>query len=64
MKQNVVVDNRTGAGGVIGADIVAKSAPDGYTVVLSTPAEIAILPHLQKMPYNAERDSHPYRSRC
>lgn len=59
MKQNVIVDNRPGAGGVIGADIVAKSAPDGYTLVLSTPAEIAILPHLQKMPYHAERDLVP-----
>jgi tripartite-type tricarboxylate transporter receptor subunit TctC len=59
MKQNVIVDNRPGAGGVIGADIAAKSPPDGYTLVLSTPAEIAILPHLQKMPYNAERDLAP-----
>ena len=59
MKQNVIVDNRPGAGGVIGADIVAKSPPDGYTLVLSTPAEIAILPHLKKIPYHAERDLAP-----
>lgn len=59
MKQNVIVDNRPGASGVIGADIVAKSPPDGYTLVLSTPAEIAILPHLQKLPYNPERDLAP-----
>jgi tripartite-type tricarboxylate transporter receptor subunit TctC len=59
LKQNVIVDNRPGAGGVIGADIVAKSPPDGYALVLSTPAEIAILPHLQKMPYSAERDLAP-----
>lgn len=59
MKQNVIVDNRPGAGGIIGADIVAKSPPDGYTVLLATPAEVAILPHLQKMPYSAERDLAP-----
>lgn len=58
-KQTIVVDNRTGAGGVIGADIVAKAPPDGYTLLLSSPAEIAILPHLQKLPYNVEKDFAP-----
>lgn len=59
MKQTIVVDNRTGAGGVIGADIVAKAPADGYTVLLASPAEIAVLPHLQKMPYSVERDLAP-----
>ena len=59
MKQNVVVENRPGAGGVIGADIVAKAAPDGYSVLIAVPAELVILPHLQKMPYNVERDLAP-----
>lgn len=58
-KQTVIVDNRAGAGGVIGADIVAKAPPDGYTVLLSSPAEIAILPHLQRMPYNPLKDFAP-----
>ena len=59
LKQPVVVENRTGAGGVIGAEFVAKAPPDGYTVLISTPAEIAILPHMQKMPYDALRDFAP-----
>jgi tripartite-type tricarboxylate transporter receptor subunit TctC len=59
LKQTVIVENRTGAGGVIGADLVAKASADGYTVLLATPAEIAILPHMQKMPYDALRDLAP-----
>lgn len=59
MKQNVLVDNRPGAGGVIGADVVAKAAPDGYTVLIAVPAEMTILPHLQKMPYDVPRDFAP-----
>jgi len=57
--QPVVVENRPGAGGAIGADIVAKSAADGYTVLLSSPAEIAVLPHLQKVPYSVDKDLAP-----
>ncbi len=59
LKQTVVVDNRTGGGGVIGADIVAKAPADGYTVLLATPAETAILPHLQKLPYDPLKDLAP-----
>lgn len=59
LKQTVVIENRPGAGGVIGADIVAKAAPDGYVVLLASPAEIAVLPHLQKMPYSVEKDFVP-----
>ena len=59
LKQTIIVDNRTGGGGVIGADLVAKAPPDGYTVLLATPAETAILPHMQKMPYNALKDFAP-----
>jgi tripartite-type tricarboxylate transporter receptor subunit TctC len=57
LKQTVLVENRAGAGGVIGADVVAKSPPDGYTLLLGTISSHAINPALQpKMPYNAISD--------
>jgi len=59
LKQQIVVDNRTGAGGTIGADVVAKAPADGYTVLLSSPAEIAVLPHLQRLPYDVRNDFAP-----
>ena len=50
--QQVVVDNRAGGGGVIGTDIVAKSAPDGHTLLLGTPGQLVLLPLLaDKLPY-------------
>src|SRR6266566_2767265 len=42
MKQTFVIENRTGASGMIGADAVAKSAPDGYTLLVASPAEVLI----------------------
>ena len=59
-KQTVVIDNRPGAGGNLGADIVAKAAPDGYTILLGTNGTHAINPSLYtKMPYDAIRDFAP-----
>jgi tripartite-type tricarboxylate transporter receptor subunit TctC len=56
----VVVDNRGGAGGVIGADIVAKAVPDGYTLLLGSPGPLTINPNLQpKMPYDTLKDFAP-----
>jgi len=58
--QPVVVENYPGAGGTIGTDFVAKSAPDGYTILVATTANLSISPHLYpKMPYNALRDFAP-----
>jgi len=58
--QSVVVENRTGAGGTIGTDYVAKSAPDGYTLLFAADASITIAPHLYaKLPYDPVRDFAP-----
>ena len=57
--KTAIVENRTGAGGAIAADFVAKSAPDGYTVYVGFHATQAILPHLQKLAYDAEKDFIP-----
>ena len=58
--QSVVVDNRPGAAGNIGADIVAKSAPDGYTLLMGTVGTHAINPGLYaKMPYDHVKDFVP-----
>jgi len=57
--QPVVVENRPGGNEVIGTDMVAKSAPDGYTLLVVAPAAIVVLPHMQKMPYVVEKDLAP-----
>ena len=58
--QQVVVDNKPGAGGTIGADIVAKAPADGYTILMSTSSTHSIGPALNpKMPYDAVRDFTP-----
>jgi len=58
--QSVVVENRAGAGGNIGADLVAKSAPDGYTIVMGALSTHAVNPSLYpKMPYDAVKDFAP-----
>ena len=57
--QQLVIDNRTGAGGLIGTDIAAKAAPDGYTLLASSTPHV-ILPHLHKsLPFDALGDFVP-----
>ena len=59
MHQPVVIDNRGGAGGTIGTAVVAKSAPDGYTLLL-VPTSHVINPSIYaKLPYDTERDFAP-----
>jgi tripartite-type tricarboxylate transporter receptor subunit TctC len=58
--QPVVVENRPGASGMIAAEAVAKANPDGYTMLLASPGEIAVNPHLYpKMTYDALHDLEP-----
>ena len=58
--QPVVIENRAGAGGNIGADVVAKSAPDGYTLLMATTGVMAINNALYKsMTYDAAKDFEP-----
>ena len=58
--QQVIVDNRPGAGGNIGSDLVAKAPPDGYTLLMGTVGTHAINPSLYaRMPYDAQKDFAP-----
>ena len=58
--QQVIVENRAGGNGNIGADAVAKAAPDGHTLLVATNAAIVINPHLyKKLPYDPLKDLAP-----
>jgi tripartite-type tricarboxylate transporter receptor subunit TctC len=61
LHQPVVIDNRSGAGGVVGTDIVAKAAPDGYTIALTSAGALAIAVSLSEIPvpYDVAKDFKP-----
>jgi tripartite-type tricarboxylate transporter receptor subunit TctC len=60
MGQQVIVDNRGGANGIIGMDTVARAAPDGYTLYMGTAGHISVNPVMySKLPFNVDRDFAP-----
>lgn len=59
MGQTWVLDNRAGAGGNLGADIVARANPDGYTTLVATNTLLTVNPSLYKMPFKVEQDLQP-----
>src|SRR6478609_4529313 len=59
IKQPVVIDNRGGQGGVLGTDAVAKAAPDGYTIAITSAGALAISPSMEKVAYETLKDLAP-----
>lgn len=59
LKQTVIIENRGGAGGTIGADYAARATPDGYTFLVTPNAVLTITPHLRKLRYDALVDLVP-----
>src|SRR3984957_5880991 len=59
LKQPVLIDNRSGQGGVLGTDTVAKAKPDGYTIAISSAGALAISPNMEKIAYDALKDLQP-----
>ena len=57
--QQLVIDNRGGAGGRIAAEMIATATPDGYTVFMTSPPCLTIVPHMSKVPYNTLTDFIP-----
>lgn len=60
--QQVLVENRGGAGGAIGMDAMAKSPPDGHTLAFAAISPLTLLPHVGKVPYDALKDIAPLAS--
>jgi tripartite-type tricarboxylate transporter receptor subunit TctC len=58
-KQPVIIDNRSGQGGALGTDVVAKAKPDGYTVAITSAGALAIIPSIEKVSYEPLKDLQP-----
>jgi len=56
--QPVVVENRSGGGGVVGMEAMARAAPDGYTLAITSPGAVTAGPHLRRLPYDAAALKH------
>ena len=59
VKQPIVIENRSGQAGVLGTDAIAKAAPDGYTIAITSASSLVINPSLEKMPYDVRKDLAP-----
>jgi tripartite-type tricarboxylate transporter receptor subunit TctC len=58
-KQTIIIDNRSGQAGVLGTDVVAKAAPDGYTIGIVSASSIVINPTMEKIAYDPKKDLVP-----
>jgi tripartite-type tricarboxylate transporter receptor subunit TctC len=59
LKQSIIIENRSGQGGVAGTDAVAKSPPDGYTIAITSAGALAISPSMEKVSYETLKDLQP-----
>lgn len=59
LRQQVIVENRSGAGGIIGTEAAARSAPDGYTLIVSSPSAFNIIPAVKKTSFDPKKDFVP-----
>jgi tripartite-type tricarboxylate transporter receptor subunit TctC len=62
--QQIVVDNRPGASTTLGTQLVAKSSPDGYTLLVATTSTLSVLPSVMKPPYDTMKDLTPIAAFC
>ncbi len=57
--QGMIAENKPGASGAIAAEYVARAAPDGYTLLMAASPQLAVVPHVQKIPYDPIKDFSP-----